>query len=83
MAAMCRARSSKPRTSPGDWEMGRPICQVISSAMAVFLATKASMKRCTAAMRSGSGTRRQDCWAARARFRAAWIWASEASWRST
>ena len=64
---MWRARSSKPRTSPGDWPIGRPICQEISSAICCLRATNASTKRVTIAARSASGTCFHFACAARAR----------------
>ena len=83
IAVMCRARSSKPATSPGHWATGRPICQAISSAISALLATKASTAALKSARRSASGVWRQAGWAARARASASAISASLASGRST
>ena len=70
MAIMCRARSSRPRTSPGADRMGRPICQVISSAMAVVSATRASTAVEQSAARSATATSFHAAWARTARARA-------------
>ena len=83
IAIMCRARSSKPATSPGHWETGRPICQAISSAISALSATKASTAAVSKAWRSATGVWRQPAWAAWAPASAAATSAPLAKGRST
>ncbi len=83
MAIMWRARSAKPRTSPGLWPIGRPIWRVISSAIAGPRATKWSTARLSSRARSSSGTSRQAWLALRAAASAWSISARRARPRST
>jgi hypothetical protein len=71
IAIMWRARSSRPRTSPGDCAIGRPICRVSSSAITGPRASNRLQKRVRIAARTVTGTRRQSRCARFARSSAA------------